>query len=142
MTTAEILDLAGVTREELGRALRLMWIADARRRPGEPKPSHVAPWEDMPTADQEVDMAMAAELFAAGWRARSDAETVRPCHCLCAVSHPQIEGICDALNATVERTAQTRTLALAVRLCRPCADAATRWQADKARQVGAGGTPT
>jgi hypothetical protein len=93
----------------------------------------VAPWEDLSPADQEVDMAMAEDLFAAGWTARFAAGHPQPCHCLCSVSHPQAPGICDALNAAVERTVQLRTFALTVLLCKPCAAAAGGYRAGLAQ---------
>ena len=63
-----IMTLAGVTREQLGRQLRLRWITWARTQP-HPKRSWLAPWEEMTIGEQEADMAMAEELFCAGWLA-------------------------------------------------------------------------
>lgn len=66
--TAEILARAGTTREELGRSVRENWIAWARMQP-HPKPSWLVPFGDLSAADQEADMAIGEDLFAAGWRA-------------------------------------------------------------------------
>jgi hypothetical protein len=137
VTAAEILARAGVTREQLGRRLRQLWIEDRLRLRGPIPPSHVAAWETLSTDDQEVDMAMAEDAFAAGWRAcetaiaaRALATDFRPCHCLCAVTHPAEPDICDALNARIERHLRLRTAVLTVQMCRPCADAADRYQAE------------
>jgi len=65
---AAILALAGVTREDLGRRVRARWTAWARAQP-HPKPSWLAPWEELSPADQEADMAIGEDLFTAGWLA-------------------------------------------------------------------------
>lgn len=41
-------------REELGRAVRLAWVAYCRAT-GDEKPSHIAPWEELSEWDQEAD---------------------------------------------------------------------------------------
>jgi hypothetical protein len=127
MKPADVLELAGVTRAQLGRLVRERRIAWARRQP-QPKPAWLVPFADLSPADQEADMAIGEALFQAGWDARGRAMTPRPCHCLCQVAHPHREGVCDALNALVERSFQLRTLALTVRLCWPCATAADEYR--------------
>jgi hypothetical protein len=69
ITTAQVLTRAGVTREDLGRQVRARWIAWARGQP-HPKRSWRVPYDQLSIADQEADMQIGEDLFAAGWLAR------------------------------------------------------------------------
>jgi hypothetical protein len=68
MTTAQILVLAGVTREQLGGQVRAAWIAWAQEQP-QPKASWLVPFAELSPADREADMQIGEQLFAAGWLA-------------------------------------------------------------------------
>jgi hypothetical protein len=70
VTTAEILAEAGVSREDLGRAVRAAWIVRARRQP-HPKPSWLESYDNLSPAGQEAGNQIGEALFAAGWFARA-----------------------------------------------------------------------
>jgi hypothetical protein len=59
---------AGVTREDLGREVRRVWLGWAATQP-DPKPSWLAEWDQLSPADQEVDMRIGQVLFWIGWQA-------------------------------------------------------------------------
>jgi hypothetical protein len=65
----DILAMAGVTREQLGREVRRVWTGWAECQP-DPKPSWLVPFDELTAADQEADMRIGQVLFLAGWRAR------------------------------------------------------------------------
>jgi hypothetical protein len=71
MKIVSILLRAAVTREELGRFVRDCWIAWAQTQP-DPKPSWLVPFSRLSPEDQEADMQIGEQLFAAGWRCRGD----------------------------------------------------------------------
>lgn len=52
-------------RERLGREVREVWIAWAREQP-DPKPSWLAPWEELTEAEREVDRRIGHRLYAQG----------------------------------------------------------------------------
>ncbi len=52
-------------REEGGRFFRTCWIAGVHKHyPGTPKPSYIAPWENMSTWEQEIVMALYQQAYA------------------------------------------------------------------------------
>lgn len=46
-------------REELGKAVRLAWVAYCQET-GDTKPSHLAPWEELSEWDKEADRRIGA----------------------------------------------------------------------------------
>lgn len=52
-------------RERLGRLVREAWVAYVRETQPNPKPSHVAPWEELSEWDKEADRRIADALCAA-----------------------------------------------------------------------------
>lgn len=44
-----------ITRDEGGKAVREAWVNYVRETVAEPKPSHVAPWEELSEWDKEAD---------------------------------------------------------------------------------------
>lgn len=68
MANAGILIRAGVSREDLGRQVRIRWMLWAAEQP-HPKWSWLVPYEQLSPADQEVDNQIGEDLFCAGWRA-------------------------------------------------------------------------
>jgi hypothetical protein len=44
-----------LSREQKGRFVALCWIAQLHRHNPDPKPSHVADWDDLPAWHQETD---------------------------------------------------------------------------------------
>jgi hypothetical protein len=70
-TAAAILALAGVTREDLGRAVRRRWVLWAHGQPDAAEhPSWTLPWEALAERDREADRQIGEDLFCAGWLAR------------------------------------------------------------------------
>jgi hypothetical protein len=47
-----------LTREQGGRLVREIWVGQVYRLIPDPKETYVAPWEKMPSWEQEVDMDM------------------------------------------------------------------------------------
>jgi hypothetical protein len=46
----------------------------------------------------------------------------RPCHCLCAVAHPLVSGVCAGHDAVTSRRVRTRAAGpVDIPLCGPCA---------------------
>ena len=71
MRTAEILALAGVTREWCGQRVRRRWEAWAREQPDVAEhPSWTRPWVALDERDREADRLIGEDLFRAGWEAR------------------------------------------------------------------------
>lgn len=58
-----------MTREELGRAVRQVWVAWAHEQPA-PKPSWLLPWEALDDGQREVDMRIGEALHETGRRAQ------------------------------------------------------------------------
>lgn len=50
-------------RESLGRIVRDAWIERCKLKPN-PRPDHVAPWEEMPEFDRETDRVIAEAVLA------------------------------------------------------------------------------
>ncbi len=78
------------------------------------------------TAFRALSAAQAAELGDDGGEPWADPFTVtyehRPCHCLCARTHPGDKGICEASGAVTTRHYDTPLLGpVDVPLCAPCA---------------------
>ena len=71
VTGAGILAAARVTRELLGRQVRVTWMLWAQQQP-HPKPSWLEPYDALSPADQEADNQIGEDLFCAGWRAARD----------------------------------------------------------------------
>jgi hypothetical protein len=67
LTDTQILILAGVTREDLGRQVRQRWTEWAMTQP-HPKRSWLKPYGELSLADQEADNLIGVSLFCAGWR--------------------------------------------------------------------------
>lgn len=66
----EILAMAGVTREDLGRRVRARWLEWARQQPDALEHQYwLTPWSGLDERDREVDRAIGTELFTAGWLA-------------------------------------------------------------------------
>lgn len=68
MTNTGILAAARVSRELLGRQVRVKWIQWAQQQP-HAKPSWLEPYDALSPADQEADNQIGESLFCAGWRA-------------------------------------------------------------------------
>jgi hypothetical protein len=64
----EAMEAAGVTREDLGREVRRVWIGWAREQP-DPKPSWLVPFDRLGPADQEADMRIGQVLWGMGFSA-------------------------------------------------------------------------
>ena len=60
------------SRRQRGKRVREIWVAWARESP-DPKPSWIAPWEDLPVMEQEVDMRIGDGLWGDGFAAGMDA---------------------------------------------------------------------
>jgi hypothetical protein len=58
--------VCAVSRDWLGRRVRETWIRWARTQP-DPKPSWLAPWEDLGATDREADRLIGEDLFGLGW---------------------------------------------------------------------------
>lgn len=59
----------GPTREDLGRLVRKVWIEWAREQPT-PKPTWLAPWEELTEAEKDVDRRIGETLFVLGMGAQ------------------------------------------------------------------------
>lgn len=51
-----------MTREDLGRLVRHVWVEWAREQ-ANPKPSWLLPWEDLDDGQREVDMRIGEALY-------------------------------------------------------------------------------
>jgi len=76
VTNAEILALARMPRELLGRQVRVKWVQWAQQQQPDPKPSWLEPYDALSEADQEADNQIGESLFCAGWRAARGGGTV------------------------------------------------------------------
>lgn len=57
--------MSDMSRDELGRRVREVWVAHARQQPS-PKPSHLLPYDALSEDDQEVDRQIGEELYTMG----------------------------------------------------------------------------
>jgi hypothetical protein len=62
---APAVSLSGLDREALGREVRRVWVDFARSQPN-PKPHHLAPWEELDEPNKEVDRIIGERLATLG----------------------------------------------------------------------------
>jgi len=62
----------GGDRDALGRRVREVWVAWAKRQPS-PKPSWLVPYDELSEADKEADRCIGAALWGDGFRCGLDA---------------------------------------------------------------------
>lgn len=55
-----------MTREEIGRLVRQVWVDYCKETGRIEKPSHVVPWEDLDDWDREIDRRIGEALYKAG----------------------------------------------------------------------------